>query len=262
MNFFQFFQWQKGNTCERPQSLTGDVEARYHFALPFVKDKSVLDIGSGFGVGSHYLALNKARRVLGIDCFKPAVEKSREKFSLSNLDFKYMDAVRISLPKETLNVVIAFEIIEHLPVEKHQFFLKAVQKVLKKEGVFLISTPNRFFTSPGAKKPRNSYHLKEFEPEELVNLLKQYFSSVSLKGLRCINKKYLKQRKELTKSLRYRLSAWAVRYKLLSDLSTIFSRDLKLKISCQDKLPTLGMSDFIIDENIKKAENLIAICRC
>jgi len=261
MSFFQIFQWRRGDTCERPYSLTGDVEARYYFALPFVRGKSVLDIGSGFGLGSHYLALNGAKKVLGIDISSPAIKESKKRFSLLNLDFKVMDGTQMSLPKKSFEAVIAFEVIEHLPLEKHHFLLRGIREILKKGGVFLISTPNKLFTSPGSDKPRNPYHLKEFEPEELISFLKQYFSRVSLRGLRCGNREYIKQREKLFDSLRYRLSAWAVRYKFLSDFSTIIPRQIKLKISCQNKLISLGREDFIIDENIRQAENLIGICR-
>lgn len=47
---------------------------RYVFASNFVKDKTVLDIVCGTGYGSSYLARKGAKRVLGGDISKKAIE--------------------------------------------------------------------------------------------------------------------------------------------------------------------------------------------
>lgn len=261
MNFSQIFQLKVGSTCERPQALCSDVEARYHFALPLVKGKKTLDIGCAFGVGSHYLATRGAKKVLGIDSSLPTIKQARRTFSLPNLEFKLMDATKIKLRPDSFNTAIAFELIGHLPPNSHEEFIKGVKKVLQKDSVFLLSTPNKLFTSPGRKKPLNPYHLKEFEPAELKKFLSYYFPKVKVKGLRCTDKDYLKKREQLRKSWRWQISAFAVRFKFLSELSTILPRDFRLKISDQHDLPVLDSTGFEISDQLKKAENLIVICK-
>lgn len=59
---------------------------RYRFAGQLVTDKVVLDIASGEGYGSAYLA-KFARRVLGVDIANDAVDHANQKYSQDNLEY-------------------------------------------------------------------------------------------------------------------------------------------------------------------------------
>ena len=143
---------------------------RYKAALDFIDQRVVLDIASGSGYGTKLLA-EKAKYVYGVDVDVDSVEYSNREFAGKNIEFLVGDAVKIPLEDNSVDVVVTFETIEH--VKKYEIFLKEIDRVLKKDGLLLISTPNSLEFSEG-----NHFHLHEFEYKELIGLLKPTFEYI------------------------------------------------------------------------------------
>jgi len=76
--------------------------------------------------------------------------------------------------------VVSFETLEHLA--QPASFLAECRRVLKDDGLFLCSTPNKAVTSPYTRRPLNPFHLREFRLEEFHRLLSRFFPYVSLYG--------------------------------------------------------------------------------
>src|SRR5229473_2873774 len=87
-------------------------EARYAFASRFVKDKVVLDVACGTGIGTHYLLTEGARSCLGLDIDRPALEYARAVYE--GCQFEECDATNLCVPDSSMDVVVSFETIEHL----------------------------------------------------------------------------------------------------------------------------------------------------
>jgi SAM-dependent methyltransferase len=147
----------------------------YELASQFVRDKDVLDCGSGTGYGSAYLAQQGARSVTGIDYSREAVAFARKRYSDKLLRFLEMDAQQISLPDASFDFVFSSENLEHLPDPRAN--VSEIRRVLRPGGVALIATPNKEVFSPGGE-PIIPYHIKEFYFEELRDLLKEFFREV------------------------------------------------------------------------------------
>lgn len=141
---------------------------RYQGALPLVGGLTVLDIACGSGYGTQLLA-SAAEHVYGVDIRPEAVTYARERFLEPNVEFLVGDAVEIPLPDDSVDVVVTFETIEH--IEDYRKFLKEVKRVLKADGVALVSTPNDLEFAEG-----NHFHLHEFGYEELLALLAEEFT--------------------------------------------------------------------------------------
>ena len=254
-------QKYRSKTAERPQRLEGEFLARYMFASKFTKNKTVLDIGTGVGMGARYIALNGAKKVLGIDYSKSAIECAKDKAIPNNLEFEVMNALSMSLKPHSFDVIIAFEVIEHLLPEYHNKFLNSIHRILKAGGICFISTPNKLITSPGKERPYNPYHYKEFKPDELASVLQEHFSEVSLMGVRCINKNYLRQQKEIENSFRHRLTSYLGRYRPVRELLAFIPEGFKRRVTSENRLPSLRASDFEIStNNIQNSEGLLALC--
>ena len=141
---------------------------RYLFAAQFIKDKIILDVACGSGYGSNYLAKRGAKKVIGLDYSKEAVDYAQENFSYKNLKFIFGDAHELPFKDAYFDIIVGFEMIEHL-IDPRRFF-KEVKRVLKKDGIFLISTPNEENYPEG-----NHFHVREFLEEDLKNLFAEYF---------------------------------------------------------------------------------------
>ena len=172
---------QKASTGERLETNifnqnTYEHLHRYALAFDFIKDKVVLDIASGEGYGS-YLMASTALKVIGVDIDKETIKSAELKYTSSNLEFKIGSAVFIPLENESVDVVVSFETIEHH--DAHAEMLKEIKRVLRKNGVLIISTPDKKYYSDETNF-RNEFHVKELYKDEFEDLLKSNFLNVSM----------------------------------------------------------------------------------
>ncbi len=172
----------------------------FHTIYNEIKRKGkVLDIGCGYGRCMYILGVKK---YVGIDISKGFLKIGRKLFP--SVKFIQMDARQLKFKEETFDSIFMFEIIEHLLDYKSA--LKECYRVLKKNGTFIITTPNKlkwivfplYYILPAearpwglylmgrkSKKERDSYlkdlniereigqkeHVKMFSPNELKRAL-------------------------------------------------------------------------------------------
>lgn len=155
---------------------------RYIFASKFVKNKVVLEIGLGAGDGSFYLLNKGAKKIIAIDVAEESVRYAKEKYSVENLDFMCMDGTDLDFPDNFFDIVVTFEVIEH--IKDYKKFLYEIKRVLKPQGMLIISTPSKEIASPFSSKPLNPYHIKEFSRREFYSLLGNFFINIKQYGQR------------------------------------------------------------------------------
>lgn len=152
--------------------------ARYTFAARLARGKRVLDAGCGAGYGSAELA-HAAQGVVGIDFAADAVLFARENYRLPNLWFEQGSCAAIPHRDSTFDLVVAFEVIEHLANWRE--FLREARRVLAPNGQFIVSTPNKlYYTESRGDEGENPFHVHEFEFEEFREELKKIFPHVAL----------------------------------------------------------------------------------
>jgi 2-polyprenyl-3-methyl-5-hydroxy-6-metoxy-1,4-benzoquinol methylase len=156
---------------------------RYNFALKFCEGKRVLDAGCGIGYGSQYLAANGAKFVLALDISEEALREARQKFAHQNLIFEQMDVERIGdNPKLNgqFDIIVNFENLEHL--HNPQRLVAGAESILQ-SGVLITSTPNGAISKVDESgNPSNKFHVKEFTAQELADILRAKFATVTLYG--------------------------------------------------------------------------------
>lgn len=148
----------------------GEHLIRYMSAEKLIKNKTILDIASGSGYGSRLMAQH-AKKVYGVDVDKDAVAYAQKHFSKSNIEYKVGDGESIPLEDNSVDVVVTFETIEH--IKDYQQFIREVNRVLKPDGIAIVSTPNDLEFAEG-----NHFHLHEFKYDELYNMLKKDFAFI------------------------------------------------------------------------------------
>jgi SAM-dependent methyltransferase len=144
---------------------------RYLLAREYASGKRVLDIPSGEGYGSHLLA-SVAESVVGIDIAPDAVAHASEKYRRDNLSYLAASGTKVPLPDASFDFIVSFEMIEHIHEQKE--FLSEINRLLKPDGMFLISSPNRveYSDKTGYK---NEFHVKELDKEELRRQLLEHW---------------------------------------------------------------------------------------
>lgn len=155
--------------------------ARYHYAVEFTRHRIVADIACGSGFGTVYLAQNGARSIIGLDLDSEVIEAQRRDLP-PNVTFAVGSATAVPLPSHSVDVVVSFETIEH--IRDVEACLQEFRRILKPDGLLILSTPNAFITQPINGVPRNPYHVKEYEPLELQLMLHHYFTEVKMIGQR------------------------------------------------------------------------------
>ena len=149
--------------------------ARYSFALQFVKNKKVLDIACGSGYGSQMIIENGAKHVTGVDISEEAILYCKNEYQHKNLEFKVGNVAKIPLEDDSVDVIISFETLEHVNEDVQREFLLEINRVLKRDGFLVISTPNSLVSPVG-----NEFHLKELNKDEFEIYLKSCFKSVKI----------------------------------------------------------------------------------
>jgi cyclopropane fatty-acyl-phospholipid synthase-like methyltransferase len=159
---------------EAPKRLEEDHLSRYSFAADYVRGKKVLDIACGSGYGSRALLDAGAVTVDGVDLSEDVIEFATKKFACEGVRY-CCDTVYSYSSDRPYDVIVSFETIEH--VDDHKMALNNLYRLLADDGVLLISSPNRFITSPKADavtdKPANPYHRMEFNRSEFVAALRE-----------------------------------------------------------------------------------------
>lgn len=83
---------------------------RYAWAIPFVFNLHVIDLGCGTGYGSFMLSW-AARNVLGIDKDRESITFAQANFKAYNLTYSVRDVMAYI---EDADAYVAFEVLEHL----------------------------------------------------------------------------------------------------------------------------------------------------
>lgn len=182
------------STGERfiPEDMVGDIEVehfhRYKSIINIVKNKKVLDAATGTGYGSYLLA-QTAETVDSIDISEEAIKYAKGRYNRNNINYKVGNIAQLDFPDNYFDVIVSFETIEHVDEKIQKSFLKEIKRVLKKDGILIMSTPNKK-TYSDDRKFNNEYHIKEFYEQEFIDFIGcefkynqmyyQYFSNTSI----------------------------------------------------------------------------------
>lgn len=146
---------------------------RYAFVQRLMKDKNVLDAACGEGYGSHILS-DCAKKVTGVDIDCDSIKHACNRYKKDNLTYINESCTQLSFKDNSFDVVVSFETLEHL--EQQQEMLLEFKRVLKEDGLLIISTPDKKHYSD-ATAFENEFHVKELYRSEFKGLLDQHWKA-------------------------------------------------------------------------------------
>lgn len=163
-----------------PEECDGEMKAehyqRYYLAQQLSRGRIILDAACGEGYGSGLLS-EVAERVVGLDIDDEAICRAKKKYERDNLSFVTGSIESLPFESKCFDMVVSFETIEHVDSDIQKKFLSEILRVLKDDGVLIMSTPNKkiYTDSVGGD---NKYHIKEFYGDEYMVFLHQYFKNI------------------------------------------------------------------------------------
>ena len=141
-DFFQSY-------ADMPRSRYGlSAAGEWHQLQPFfpeVTDKSVLDLGCGYGWHCKYAAQMGAASVLGIDSSHLMIEKAQQINAHENVSYAVRPLEDYDYPAETYDLVIS-NLVLHYIEDLDQVYRKVYQ-TLKSGGCFLFNIEHPTFTA-------------------------------------------------------------------------------------------------------------------
>ncbi|MEJ1937994.1 methyltransferase domain-containing protein, partial [Nostoc sp. NIES-2111] len=167
--------------------LVGDIQSehyhRYLLALRYCAGRDVLDVASGEGYGSALLG-QVAASVIGVDIDPDSVRFANTHYLGDRVSFRCGDATALPINDASIDVAVSFETIEHLA--DHGAFLAEVRRVLRPDGMLVISSPDRTIYSADAGH-ENPFHVKELSRAEFLTLMRENFPHVVLLEQRALH---------------------------------------------------------------------------
>ena len=155
---------------------------RYAFARQFAAGKRVLDAACGEGYGSALLGA-VASSVVGVDIDASAIAHASECYGEgagegARVRFVTGSCSALPLPDASVDAVVSFETIEHLDAADQPKMLAEFARVLKPDGLLVISSPNKRLYSD-ARGYVNEFHRHELYRDGLAALLASSFPAQS-----------------------------------------------------------------------------------
>jgi SAM-dependent methyltransferase len=179
-----------------------ETRSQFLFSGLQLKGKRLLEIGCGYGAFCVWAAIKGADYVLGIEpeaegstsgsseCFLKVIKK----YSLKNTEFKSCILKELPVPEQKFDIILLYNVINHLHEESVQFLLKSKQaydvylkiimslkEYIHKDSVLIIADCGRtnFWNMIGLKSPFAP--TIEWDKHQNPNLWIQLFQDAGLK---------------------------------------------------------------------------------
>lgn len=148
---------------------------RYAFASQLAAGRRVLDIACGNGFGTALLA-EQATSVIGADHAPEALEAAARLNARPNARWVRVVDGRLPLEDGAVDLVVCLETLEHLRQTDQAAFVAELERVLARDGLLVLSTPDRDAELARARLTQapNPYHLHTPSRDELAVLLARF----------------------------------------------------------------------------------------
>jgi len=244
----------------------------YLYTEKFCKDKNILDYGCGSGYGTFYLS-KLAKKIIGIDIDKNIIKFCKRNYSQTNLSFQEINSFPLPFNDKHFDVIISFQVIEHIKIVPK--YLYEIKRVLKEDGVALITTVNRKYRLLPYQMPWNPEHFREYSFKKLKNELMAFFNKIVIKGIygnKEINAiEYRRMIKLKNPFIAYiytpcmKLLKMLLPTNIVSRIEQKISRENTENASQNSNFDLFKnknyIEDYTVGDNLKKSLDFLAICK-
>lgn len=141
---------------------------REHF--PSDRSARIIDLGCGHGAVVHFAKTAGYQNVMGVDR-SPEQVKEAQRLGIAGVKEGDLLETLESLSDESVDLIVAFDVIEHFTKDELVLFVDEVNRVLHKGGKWIIHTPNGESPFAGRIRYGDFTHEQAFTRISLAQLL-------------------------------------------------------------------------------------------
>lgn len=149
-------------------------------------NSTILDFGCGTGVMSYNLAIN-GFNVTAIDLDLKPIQVLKENINYpQSIDFIEGNILDIQFNDKKFDVIVALDVLEHIPLDKLPLFLEKFKSLLNPNGVIIVSGPTEnILYKIGRKLAGNDFtgHYHETTISKIKTTFYNYYKVKTLKKL-------------------------------------------------------------------------------
>jgi len=123
-------------------SISARLTARHKKSMQLceVQNKKILDIGCSIGWFESYAIKSNCENIVAIDVNINDIVQARH--NQSDVHYIISSANNLTFIKEYFDLIVLFDVMEHLPKRTEKQLLKDIFEMLKKNGELVLSVPN------------------------------------------------------------------------------------------------------------------------
>lgn len=141
---------------------------REHF--PSDRSARIIDLGCGHGAVVYFAQAAGYQNVMGVDR-SPVQVKEAQQLGIAGVKEGDLLKALESLSDESVDLIVAFDVIEHFTKDELVLFVDEVNRVLRKSGKWIIHTPNGESPFAGRIRYGDFTHEQAFTRTSLAQLL-------------------------------------------------------------------------------------------
>lgn len=157
--------------------------SRYRAASALIGSATdIVELGCGEGLGSRILIQGRAT-YYGLDDDVDALGVAAELYGADDIQFRRADILDfggITLTASSWDAVVSLDVIEHIPAEREDDFMRTVTSLLYQDlGIAVIGTPSKHAEHLASPQSRAG-HINLYTPDRLRTLMGRYFHTVQM----------------------------------------------------------------------------------
>ncbi len=174
--------WTSYSLLNDPKHM-GFVLARYKFpAKMFDGFDTAIEVGCGDAFGTPIVAQH-VKKVLAIEPDARHIESNKKRLAkVKNIEFRQGAIQDLNLADRSFDGAYSIDVIEHLDQHLNEPFVESQAKILKKNGVCIIGTPNITANDYASERSRVQ-HINLHSQKTLKELMEKFFTRVFMFGM-------------------------------------------------------------------------------
>lgn len=174
----QIYSLPRGLSNNKAIQIGNQLSFHYDLVKKYLNNSYItLDLACGDGTGANTIS-PLVQKVFAVDIDENQIKLNLKNNIKSNVFYSVENGEKLSFEKDSFDIITSMETIEHC--QNPKVFLSELKRVLKKDGLLFISTPQNCI----GHIPLNVAHNIEYSKDQFIDLLNNYFTIVEFYSIK------------------------------------------------------------------------------